>query len=126
MKVETRTKENDFATYMGFELVEETKEGTVIKLKLAPHQLNPHGIAHGGVAATILDTSIGMSVYQVTGRKCVTVNLNLSFLEPIMKDDVLFSNGRIIRAGKSMATAEGEIMVNDKIVAKAIGTFKLL
>lgn len=126
MQPETRTKENDFATHMGFELVEQTSDDVTIKLDLEPHHLNPHGIAHGGVAATMLDTSIGMTIYQVTGRKCVTINLNISFLEPIMKDDVIFANGKVIRAGKSTATAEGELIVNGKIAAKAIGTFKLL
>lgn len=42
-----------------------------------PQHANSHGIVHGGMLATFLDSAMGSTVFHVLQRRCVTVRLSL-------------------------------------------------
>ncbi|MEK4425789.1 PaaI family thioesterase [Solibacillus sp. FSL K6-1523] len=129
MKIDTIRKnfnQNEFINLIGFE--SENLEERAIKLKLSIREelLNNNGSLHGGVHATMLDTILGMTIRYKTKLPCTTINLNINYLNTATSDEV-YATGKILRQGYKNVTAEGEMYdSNGVLLAKAIGTFKLL
>lgn len=97
----------------------ETGELTV-EVIVRKDMCNPGGILHGGVATGMMDDVIGMTVFSMGGQVFYsTVNLNVDFLFAAKPDEKLTVKSRIIRMGKKIAHAEGEIRNEaGQIVAK--------
>ena len=83
-------------------------------------------MVHGGVTMYTLDSVCGLAVMSANpGGDQLTLDLNVSFLEPLKKAPFL-ARGTVIRAGRSTAVAEGEIRDADgHLCAKSLGTFYL-
>ncbi len=81
---------------------------------------NPGGILHGGVATGMMDDVIGMTVFSMgTQVFYSTVNLSVDFLFGAKPDEKLTVKSKIVRMGKKIAHAEGEIRNEvGQIVAK--------
>lgn len=131
MKDHSKTKDeyaySPFVEHLGIELIKESNKEVLLKLTIKNNHLNTNNVLHGGVNATMLDIILGMAVRNATGAKCVTINLNISYLATISKDDEIFAVGRVINEGYKIVTAEGEVYTdNNKIVSKGVGTFKLI
>src|SRR5690554_1323967 len=64
--------------------LERTVEGEwyVVRIPLLPFFLNPLGILHGGVTAVLLDSAMGWSIADRSGRQLVTVQLNVHYVKP--------------------------------------------
>jgi uncharacterized protein (TIGR00369 family) len=116
-----------FVENLGIRLVERSKERAVVSLSKRPELLNSWGAAHGGVIMTMLDLVMSIAVrgyYGVPGG-VLTVDLSVGFLSASYGDIV--AEGRVLHAGKSTAFCEAEAKDEaGKLLAKAIGTFKLL
>ncbi len=116
-----------FVEHLGIQLVEKNRERAVVSLKRQPELLNSWGAAHGGVIMTMLDLVMSMAVrghYDVSAG-VLTVDMSVGFLNA-SEDDVL-AEGRVLHAGRSTAFCESEARDTEgRILAKAIGTFKLL
>lgn len=71
---------------------------------------NPAHILHGGVATSILDDVIGMTVFSMGSQIFYsTVNLSVDFLFAAKPNEKLTAKSKIVRMGKKIAHAEGEI-----------------
>lgn len=85
-----------------------------------PHRLHQSypGRLHGGIAASILDETIGRAIQidqpDVWG---VTVELNLSYKKPLPYECELKCFGRITHENRLMFEGEGEILTPDGEVA---------
>lgn len=117
-----------FTEHLGVQLVEMTKERAIVSLHKRPELLNSWGATHGGVIMTMLDLVMSWAVrghYGVVGG-VLTVDLSLGFMKA-SHGDMVTAEGRVLHGGKSTAFCEGEAR-DDKgeLLAKAIGTFKLL
>jgi uncharacterized protein (TIGR00369 family) len=117
-----------FTEHLGIRLVEMTREHAVVSLEKRPELLNSWGATHGGVIMTMLDLVMSWAVrghYEVGGG-VLTVDLSVGFMRASYGDKVL-AEGRVLHGGRSTAFCEGEAR-DDKgeLLAKAIGTFKLL
>jgi uncharacterized protein (TIGR00369 family) len=117
-----------FVEQLGIRLVELGRERAIVSLKRRPELLNSWGAAHGGVIMTMLDLVMSMAVrghYNDLSAGVLTVDMSIGFLNA-SKDDV-FAEGRVLHAGRSTAFCEAEARdAEGRILAKAIGTFKLL
>lgn len=83
--------------------------------------VNPMGLLHGGVAATILDEVAGANTYFL-GREYayVTVNLNCDYLHSAKIGETIVAESLVIRAGNNVVHCECKILNSDNlIVAKA-------
>lgn len=117
-----------FTEHLGVELVEMSRERAIVSLHKRPELLNSWGATHGGVIMTMLDLVMSWAVrghYGVVGG-VLTVDLSLGFMKASYGDKVT-AEGRVLHGGKSTAFCESEAR-DDKgeLLAKAIGTFKLL
>jgi uncharacterized protein (TIGR00369 family) len=73
---------------------------------------NPIGSVHGGYAATLLDSVMGLAVHSMLppGIGYTTLEFKISFIKGISKDTgVTRSEGHILNVGRRAATAEARL-----------------
>lgn len=94
-------------------------------LATAAH-VNPAGVVHGGMLATLLDHTLSTIAWEASGRKpCVTVSLDVHFLVPARPGEFVEARGRITRQTKSIAFAQGQVTVGERMVASASAILKI-
>lgn len=86
-------------------------------------------IAHGGFAATLLDTALGCAVNSVmpAGKVFTTLEMKINFTRAIARNTgTLTCSAATVHAGARTATAEGRIVDADgKLYAHGSATFIL-
>ncbi len=73
---------------------------------------NPIGSVHGGYAATLLDSAMGLAIHTAlpAGTGYTTLEFKISFIKGMTKDTgVVRSEGRTLNVGRRTATAEARI-----------------
>lgn len=73
---------------------------------------NPIGSVHGGYAATLLDSAMGLAVQSMLqpGQGYTTLEFKISFVRGMSADTgVIRTEGRIFNVGRRAATAEARI-----------------
>ena len=73
---------------------------------------NPIGSVHGGYAATLLDSAMGLAVHTMlpAGSGYTTLEFKISFIKGMTKDSgPVRSEGRVLNVGRRAATAEARI-----------------
>jgi len=95
-------------------------------LNIEKKLMNPHGFLHGGIIYSMADTGMGAALYSLLEEKelCATIEVKISYFKPI-KEGVLTCNTNVIHKGRSISALESEITHNEKLVAKASGTFSI-
>lgn len=114
---------------LGFRL-EEIEEGrVVVTLEPAEYHYNPLGVVHGGLAATLFDSSLGCAVQSLLppAHTAPTLQLQINYIRPItVSTGKVYCSGDVVHMGRRSATAEGRLTDSDgKLYAHATGTFIL-
>ena len=92
--------------------------------------LNPLGLVHGGLFASMLDVALAMSgSYQPAPEGLypgLTLSLTTQYIAPLRLDDgFALAKARRTGGGKSVFFAEGEVLAPDgRVIASATGVFK--
>jgi len=88
--------------------------------------LNPHKVVHGGVLYSMADTGMGAALYSNLDKNelCTTIEIKIIYFKAV-KSGALICDTKVIHKGKKIATMESEIINDEQIVAKAIGTFSI-
>jgi uncharacterized protein (TIGR00369 family) len=100
-----------------------------IALTLEPRHLNSWHVAHGGVVMTLLDVVMSMAGRSLDpdARGGVTIEMKTSFMEPGGKTGSrIVAKGHAFHRSTSMCFCEGELWDGERMVAKAMGTFKFM
>jgi fumarylpyruvate hydrolase len=116
-----------FNAYLGTEVVRREPGGVELALELGPHHLNNRGVAHGGVVAALLDSALGAAVVSAIPSEwwCATTSLTLQFLDGAGSGR-LVAVGRVVRRGRSVAFATGEVHdASGRLIATASGSWHL-
>jgi uncharacterized protein (TIGR00369 family) len=117
-----------FVEHLGIRLVEQTKDRAAIALDKRPELLNSWGATHGGVVMTMLDYVMSAAVrghYGIDGG-VLTVDMSVGFMKAGFGESIL-ADARVLHGGQSTAFCEGEARdEKGALLAKAIGTFKLI
>jgi len=103
---------NTMAETLGYDIVEVCK-GRVVATAL-PHEghRNPAGTVHGGLAATLLDSCMGLAIQSTLDRGIAqtTVEFKISLVRPITPETGLITaEGVVLNCGRRIGTAEGRI-----------------
>lgn len=71
---------------------------------------NPHGIAHGGIIASIMDIAQGAAVatYAEENRRMTTASLQISYLKSVRTGEKLYVRTKITKIGKTMVFCTAE------------------
>ena len=99
-----------------------------IELELAERHLQPFGIVHGGVLATLIDTATFWAGYlrlpDDTGL--VNVDLKLNYLKAVTRGR-LRAEGRCLRAGRQISYTEASVLDEaDELIAHGTSTLMAL
>ena len=115
-----------FPKHMAMNLVEMDIGLAKIELLLSTVHLQPFGLVHGGVIATLIDTATFWAVFMSIAEDAglVNVDLKLNYLRPVTHGR-LHAQGRSIKEGKSLCYSEATVF-NDHGTLLAHGTSTLM
>jgi uncharacterized protein (TIGR00369 family) len=115
-----------FTAAMKLSLVTLDKDEVVLEMPVGPEHLQPHGLVHGGVFCSLVETagSIGGSLNVDEGLIVVGVENQTSFLRAVRKGR-LKSTARPIHVGRRSQLWETEI-VDEKGRLVATGRLRLM
>ena len=121
--------ETPFLKALGIEFVAMGEGTAEIALELNDTHMNSWRVTHGGVTMTMLDVVMSMAgrSLQPEARGGVTVEMKTSFLQPAgAAGSRLIAKGKVFHRSTTMCFCEGELWEGERLVAKAMGTFKYL
>jgi uncharacterized protein (TIGR00369 family) len=100
------------AEILGYDIVEAERGRVVITAEPKEIHLNPAGTVHGGLAATMLDSCMGLAVQSMLdkGIASTTLEFKISFVRPITPETgIIRAEGVVINQGRRVGTAEGRV-----------------
>lgn len=123
-RLRERSKINPYVNYLGIELLK-LEEGYVeARMPLTDEQKQYSGVSHGGVLAALADTIAGYAAYTLTPleKDVLTAEMKISYLRAAW-GTALYAKGYSVKSGRKLHFCECEIYCDEKLVAKASGTF---
>ena len=117
-----------FPSHLRMRLVSISLDQATVKLETGQCHLQPFGIVHGGVMATLIDTATFWSVFLRLPEDAglVNIDLKLNYLKSIASG-AMTAEGRCIRAGRSVSYAEASVKDNDgNLIAHGTSTLMVL
>lgn len=106
---------NTIAEILGYDIVEAEHGRVVVVAEPKNTHLNPAGTVHGGLAATMLDSCMGLAIQSTLdkGAGSTTLEFKISFLRPIAPETGLIrAEGTVLNRGRRVGTAEGRLTDN--------------
>jgi uncharacterized protein (TIGR00369 family) len=114
------------AQTVSFRLAEVERGRVTFESEPGQHIYNMYGAAHGGYAATLLDSALGCSVSTTlpAGIAYTTLDLTINYVRPVRTETGrVRAVGRVLHAGRRTATAEAKLLgPNDKLLAHGLTT----
>jgi uncharacterized protein (TIGR00369 family) len=101
------------ARLIGFEFTEIAEGRVAITLAPGERHYNPLGTVHGGIAATMLDTTMGCAVHSTLprGRGYTTLEIKINYLRAMTEQTgPVRAEATVVHAGRQTAMAEGRIV----------------
>jgi uncharacterized protein (TIGR00369 family) len=87
---------------------------------------NGLGLVHGGMLSAFMDGVLAGAVWRGTGKTAVTIHLSIDFLHMARVGEWVMGEGRLTRATRDVAFAEGRAYVGGHDVVRCSGVFKLM
>jgi acyl-CoA thioesterase len=116
---------NPFAALIGMKLIDLKPGEATVEIEMRDELRQPHGILHGGVTATLIDTAMAYAVItRLTEKeKASTVDLTVHYLRP-HSEGAFSCTAKIVRAGKRLMTVSADVFNEQgKLFATAISTY---
>jgi uncharacterized protein (TIGR00369 family) len=119
---------------LGLELLDLGPRWAKCQLSARPELLNPNGVIHGGVVATLIDTAIAQSLlmtdeYQTvrdTKGSLSTIDLHIKYLRPV-NTGKLVCEATIVHLGKRVIHAHAVVRSeHDKDIALGDATLMMV
>jgi uncharacterized protein (TIGR00369 family) len=100
----------------------------VIAMRMTEHHTNMRGIVHGGLLASLADSSLGLGLALTCDNRhsFVTVNLSTDFIDAARPGDWVEAHVNIGRIGSRVAFADCELMAGDRRILRASGVFAVM
>lgn len=117
-----------YPRHLRMQLVSISVDQAMVKLKTEQFHLQPFGIVHGGVLATLVDTATFWSVFLRLPEDAglVNIDLKLNYLKSI-STGLMTAQGRCIRAGRSINYAEASVKDKEgNLIAHGTSTLMVL
>jgi len=117
---------NAFGSFIGMSFNITQPSIVEYSMTIRPEHLATPKAAHGGLIAGFLDAVVGVGALSVVceeGMIVSTVEMKVSYFEPILLDDHVTGISKMLKRGKRILFMEGEIFNQHGIlVAKASAT----
>lgn len=110
-RLKTLVREAPYPSHMNMVLSQIDLDTAVVELTLGEYHMQPFGIVHGGVLATLIDTATFWAAFLrlPDGDGLVNIDLKLNYLKAVEKG-VLRAKGRCLRFGRSISYAECSVV----------------
>lgn len=115
-----------FLHYLGMQRTHAQDGTATVELTLNADLLNNHGMGHGGVLMTLLDSAMANAALSRIdfAREVVTIDMHIGFMRPAALGH-LRAIGRSTGGGRSVCFCEADVLDEQgEVVAKAMGTFR--
>jgi uncharacterized protein (TIGR00369 family) len=105
-----------------------TDRAIILGLRVGRPHTNRRGLIHGGLIAALADNAMGYSCAQALGwsSSLVTVGLAVDYLGNGEIGQWLSVESDVLRAGHTLCFAQSLIRVDDAVIARASGTFRVV
>jgi len=105
----------------------ESSDGTArLEIEVDERHLNPAGAVHGGMLATMVDTTMGAAVRStVEDEAPATSQLTVTYLRP-GKPGRLLVTAKVSKRGDSLTMCEADVEQEGRAIAHALATFALV
>jgi uncharacterized protein (TIGR00369 family) len=117
------------ARLMNMRLVEVGEGRAAFAVEPDERHYNGLGIAHGGLAATLLDSALGCAINTLmpAGRVFTTLEMKINYVRPMRRETgEVRCEAEVLHAGSRVATAEGRIKdASGKLYAHGTATCML-
>jgi uncharacterized protein (TIGR00369 family) len=103
---------NSMAATLNYDIVEAALGRVVISGMPRDTFLNPEGGVHGGFAATLLDSCMGLSIRSMVekGYGSTTLELKISMVRPVTQSAGLVrAEGTVLSCGRRVGFSEGKL-----------------
>jgi len=103
---------NTMAETLGYDVSEAANGRVVVTAVPDATHLNPAGTVHGGLAATMLDSCMGLAIHSTLekGVGSTTLEFKISLVRPITPETgPIKAEGVVLSCGRRVGTAEGRI-----------------
>jgi uncharacterized protein (TIGR00369 family) len=109
----------------GMQLVDLQQDKAVISLEIRDDLRQNHGVLHGGVTATLIDTAMAFAVRTKlpANDATTTIDLTIHFLRP-HTTGTCTCTATVLRAGKRIFTVSADVVNEEgKLIATGISTY---
>jgi len=113
------------AGLLGMEFVDIRTGEAVLKLEMRDDLRQPHGVLHGGVTASLIDTAMAFAIrtHLQDHEATATVDLTIHYLRPHTAGAVVCT-AKVVRPGKRIFTVSADVVNGEgKLIATAISTY---
>jgi len=103
---------NTMAETLRYDVAEAESGRVVVTAMPDRRHLNPAGTVHGGLAATMLDSCMGLAIHTTLdkGVGSTTLEFKISLVRPITPETGLIrAEGVVLSCGRRVGTAEGRL-----------------
>jgi uncharacterized protein (TIGR00369 family) len=103
---------NTIAQTLGYDVTEAASGRVVVTVTPNGTHLNPAGTVHGGLAATLLDSAMGLAIQSTLekGLGQTTLEFKISLVRPITPETgPIKAEGVVLSRGRRIGTAEGRL-----------------
>jgi len=107
---------NTMAQILGYDVTAAASGRVTVTIEPNGRLLNPAGTVHGGIAATLLDTAMGLAIHSTLDKGVgqTTVEFKISLIRPITPETGLIAaEGVVLNRGRRVGTAEGRLTDRD-------------
>lgn len=126
---EVFTRGNPFLEFLEVEVERFADGEAVMAMVLRPEFMNSWRVLQGGVSMTLLDVSMGLAARSLNpdATSSVTVDMQTTFLRPGGKPgERVEARAKVYHSSTTLYFCEAQLFNNDRLVARAMGTFKCL
>jgi len=115
---------------LGFQLIDVEEGRAAFAATPGEQHYNPIGVVHAGLAATMLDSAMGVAVHSTLpqGSGYTTLETKFNLVRPITTETgEIRAIGEVVHRGGRVATAEGRVLGPDeKLLAHGTSTCLIL
>ena len=114
-----------FARLLGIEAELVEPGHAVLSIKIRDDLKRNGGIAHGGVAAALIDSAMAFAIVPLLeeNERTTTVDLTIHYMRPLT-DGTARASARVVRAGRRIITVSAELFDSkEKLAATALSTY---
>ena len=127
MDVPKEYVESAFSQLLGCHLQRLDAGVAEVALALQPQLRNRGQKLHGGAIFSLVDITMGLACSASHGfdQQSVTIECKINYMRAVSDGEVVCT-ARVLHAGRRTLVVEAEVLQDEKLVAKAQGTFAVL